>query len=437
MEETASHPLLAAPVETDDHESARAFSNSAGADDVFGIGSEITLCNSALSTAGGTPHQGRRYASTGYDHRYPQGRYELSASDVSSNEGVDSPHSVSMGESANRQPESRDREANNDDDFETLHTYDGSTNSSVANSLSGATMAECQTRDAPQATTAYAEQRNARQARVRIQAPNTMPTTVMFHRPLPLRAFESEAHLFPTSRAQGASSHSRTKSAGSLVRASRPTTLVIDRTPQTTASQLVDLPVRSSSLRANTTPLRPQSEATTRRTRLSDTESSIDIDGIAGMLDSTTAGTPRASSMAETIAGFPVPPMQNPVGALPMAVPRATAAAAAANQSMNPVALLYQAVRAVAGAAATITNNIDHTRDLGDRLPAVNWSTMTAFERSWRSNNEELLIAIYGRMDVVLIDEDIEYIDLMAMELRTSPAAAWILDYFHEDGEMF
>jgi hypothetical protein len=55
----------------------------------------------------------------------------------------------------------------------------------------------------------------------------------LFHRPLPLRSYESEAHLYPTAGLQGTSSHKR----GGSVEGSH-----------STSHLLTDLPTRSSSL---------------------------------------------------------------------------------------------------------------------------------------------------------------------------------------------
>jgi hypothetical protein len=72
-------------------------------------------------------------------------------------------------------------------------------------------------------------------SRPRRHVPNLNPNsnTTNFHRPLPLRSYESEAHLYPTAGLQGTSSHNR---AGS-VEGSHSMSLL-----------LTDLPTRSSSL---------------------------------------------------------------------------------------------------------------------------------------------------------------------------------------------
>jgi hypothetical protein len=141
--------------------------------------------------------------------------------------------------------------------------------------------------------------------------------------------------------------------------------------------------------------------------------------------DAPTGDARRGTSVATTLLDFPIPPMQNPVGALPMIVSRAT--------TPHPVASLVEACRAITFHANHIRNLLEQTRTRGEHLPLTNLDTVTAFERAWRELNEELLISIYGNCDVELEVDDVRYVDCIAKELRESPEAHWVLELFRED----
>jgi len=434
LEEMASHPLLTEPSSP-----ANPFSPHVGKDDVFGIVNKqgVSRSSEPNATRGSMGYSdletARRYASTGHQHQYPPGPYGLSPSEASSGEESDS-EAASKAEDA----DSRDNATFRDDESD-LHTYTGSARSSILDSASffgteGGPVHYAYADVAVPSEAAQAEiaaSRGARQARKKISGPAPATFVSSFHRPLPLRSYESEAHLFPTTGAQGGSSHNRAQSAGSLKRSGKPISLAIEAAPQSAPP----LPVRSSSIRANTIPLPPQSESTSGRSRLSSIRDDVEHEGrtTPTVVDPSTGPTPHGSSLAMTLTSFPVPPMHNPVGALPMVVAQATTT----NESIHPVAVLLQACTIVTEQAARIKGILEQTRDRGDQLPVANWDSMSKFERSWRSDREELLIAIYGRHDTWLSEEDVEYVDLMWMELRASPSATWVLDLFHHDDEMF
>ncbi|KAF2475986.1 uncharacterized protein BDR25DRAFT_379620 [Lindgomyces ingoldianus] len=52
---------------------------------------------------------------------------------------------------------------------------------------------------------------------------------------------------------------------------------------------------------------------------------------------------------------------------------------------------------------------LQQTRARGAQLGSVNRSSLSAFEVAWRNSNEALIVAIYGRSDVVLGNEDVEF----------------------------
>jgi hypothetical protein len=142
-------------------------------------------------------------------------------------------------------------------------------------------------------------------------------------------------------------------------------------------------------------------------------------------------GEPR-TSMATTLAEFPVPPMQNPVGALPMLVARA----AVAEERAAPVGALVDAYRTAIVAGDAVRAALDQTRARGQQLPAADWENMSAFERSWRISNEELLNAIYGRSDSWLSPADVAYVDTLAREMGDA-TPGWVLKLFLDDPEIF
>jgi hypothetical protein len=395
--EIASHPLIAASVER-----SQTFINQLGTDDVFGIVDNGGSRATSMLIAGGSaygPNGARRYASAGHEYDYAQGPYELSESDASSSNGE--------AESAHQE----NGDAIHDDD--TLHTYVGSDTSSILETASVDGAEETQVRysyasasPAPVPDVAAAQRpttRTSRPVRKRIAG----PALATYSRALPMRSYESQANLSSTSGAQGGSSHNRTQSAGSLVRSHRPMSLAI---AATASPQVQHLPIRSSSLRTNTIPLVPRSDAVTEPSRLSphvEETSGNDIEAAGGS--------------------------QGPhSGTSPMGLSGASSADA---QATHTLVALHQAISAITAGAAHVKDLLEQTRARGDESGGANWVAMTTFERSWRADREELLIAIYGRMDVSLTDEEVEYIDLICMELRSTPWSPWLMDFFHEEEE--
>jgi hypothetical protein len=60
---------------------------------------------------------------------------------------------------------------------------------------------------------------------------------------------------------------------------------------------------------------------------------------------------------------------------------------------------------------------------------------MSAFERSWRELNEELLVGIYGRADTWLSAADVAYVDCVAIEMAAT-GGHWVWELFREEEEM-
>jgi hypothetical protein len=134
----------------------------------------------------------------------------------------------------------------------------------------------------------------------------------------------------------------------------------------------------------------------------------------------------------DLLSSFPVPPMQNPVGTLPMLVTRATLS----SDSAAPVSALLESCRSSRGSGAAIKRILEQTRARGDALPVIEWKSISAFERSWRELNEELLVAIYGRQDTWLSAADVAYVDCIGKEFRARPGH-WVLQCFREEAEVF
>jgi hypothetical protein len=143
----------------------------------------------------------------------------------------------------------------------------------------------------------------------------------------------------------------------------------------------------------------------------------------------------------DLIASFPIPPMRNPVGNLPMLVSRATLSSTStaritlSDSSATPVNELLDATRS-APSRATIRAILAQTRARGEALPVIEWNSISPFERSWREQNEELLVAIYGRQDTWLGSADVTYVDCIEREIRAHPGH-WVVECLREEAEVF
>ncbi|KAF3037948.1 hypothetical protein E8E12_005354 [Didymella heteroderae] len=230
------------------------------------------------------------------------------------------------------------------------------------------------------------EHRAAADARRNTQPPSISAQGVNFHRPLPLRSYESEAIMFPTADAQTNSSIRRSKSVTSIIASRRP------------AIETMAVPCVTNSLQAR--------------------------DSFEEQVDQEAASFSQRSSSASTLAAFPIPPMDNPVGQLPMLVSRAVSSphSLRTTRSQHPVASasLEDTYRAIVQVAMDAV--LQRTRSQAKGLPPVDWNRLTSFERAWREMNALLLVTIYGRTDAVLTETDIDYIDRVAEVLRNESA---------------
>ncbi|KAF2623006.1 hypothetical protein BU25DRAFT_425260 [Macroventuria anomochaeta] len=248
------------------------------------------------------------------------------------------------------------------------------------------------------------------QARRKSQVPNPVSPAINFHRPLPLRSYESEATMFPTVGAQANSGRNRAKSVTSIIASKRPAMETMPLPPLPRSSQAYDSPGH----RGQENYKRDDSH-----TKISE------------QVDQYVASVSQRSSNASTLAAFPIPPMGNPVGELPMLVSRATSSPQALHTtpSQHPAAAAslegtYRAITKVNMIAV-----LQRTRARGEQLQVIEWDKLTSFERAWREMNEVLLVTIYGKKDILLDDTDVAYIDCVARELRNDSTDFVFMDW--------
>jgi hypothetical protein len=163
--------------------------------------------------------------------------------------------------------------------------------------------------------------------------------------------------------------------------------------------------------------------------------------------DSYSCDADSEGELDDLLASFPTPPMANPVGNLPMLVSRAALSSAStaissarysstarltlSDASAAPVHALFEASRSAFASRNTIREILAQTRARGELLPVIEWHSISPFERSWREQNEELLVAIYGRQDTWLSSADVAYVDCIEKEIRANPGL-WVLECLRE-----
>ncbi|KAJ4316707.1 hypothetical protein N0V94_005320 [Neodidymelliopsis sp. IMI 364377] len=222
---------------------------------------------------------------------------------------------------------------------------------------------------------------------------------INFHRPLPLRSYESEATMFPTAGAQAKSSCDRSQSV---------TSVVASRRPATETMPLPSLPQSNRAQKVRVEGNHPESCREDSHTKIFE---QVEHQGLLS----------QRSSSASTLAAFPIPPMNNPVGELPMLLSRVTSPPEGMDEATShSVATsishedIYRAITTV-----NMASLLQRTRARGDQLQVIDWAKLSSFERAWREMNEIFISTIYGRKDVVLTDEDVEYIDCVVRVLRS------------------
>lgn len=204
-----------------------------------------------------------------------------------------------------------------------------------------------------------AQRRAAARARNAARPPNLV-TVSGFHRPLPLRSYESEAFLFPTTRLQGGeNAHRRSTTATSPIRGRH--ALHIGGLDEMTRR------IGPSNFRVRE-PSRNTSAASFTSLPRNSTQSSMLLS--------------RTFIDAETLAS-------------------------------NPLGDVYRSVT-----EAYMRESLDRTRERGAQLPTVQLASLPPFEITWRDVNEQLLVAIYGRKNVALTVADVHFVDRIAREMR-------------------
>jgi hypothetical protein len=234
---------------------------------------------------------------------------------------------------------------------------------------------------------------------------------INFRRPLPLRSYESEAAMYPIASYQAASTRNRSQSVTSVVNSAR---------HATEAMQHPKLPAITD-------------------VQFNDNESSFDsrINSyikISEQLDRCMTPVSQRTSGVGTLSEFPIPPMDNPVGELPMLVSRAVASpqdpSLRHTASQSPPDDTYRAITRF-----NMSSTLGRSRARGETLQVVEWEQLPSFERAWRDKNQVLLVTIYGRKDIVLEKSDIDFVDCISNELHNdgNVPADWVRRIFAAD----
>lgn len=125
------------------------------------------------------------------------------------------------------------------------------------------------------------------------------------------------------------------------------------------------------------------------------------------------------------LSQFPIPPMSNPVGELPMLLSRATEVPR--NEEQTTSQYIVQDA-SIAKAEENITTTVKRTQARGKQLPIIEWECIPRFEQVWRNKNQRLLVTIFGRKDTKLEIDDYNYIEWIAQQLRNDKnvPADWV-----------
>lgn len=142
------------------------------------------------------------------------------------------------------------------------------------------------------------------------------------------------------------------------------------------------------------------------------------------------------------LAAFPIPPMKNPVGVLPMLISRAISPSPATKptpktrprptHTSTSVSEAYRAITKI-----QMTETLKKTRARGAKLPKVDWDSLSPADQEWRKENKMILISIYGSRDVMLTQHDMDYVNCISQEVRSDgdevSANEWVLRVFRDD----
>ena len=365
---------------------------------------------------------------------HPLGPYQLDASDVASESSYGTLSSfVRRSNDEAITGLSCDGDIMGDNSFDALESYIGTEDEddcSLLESVSNASEQEVRTQykfamqaPSPPCVTAApvttpSQRRTAAEACRKSQIHNPSSSAVNFHSSLPFRSYRSKATTCQTAGPQENSDRDRAKSLTSIIASGR-----LDMETM----RLSSIP---GSGRIYSSPNHNGKEGYMRDNSHKK---------ILEQVDQHRVSISQRSSSASTLAAFPIPPMDNPVGELPMLVSRATSSPQALHIApfQHPIATasLEDTYRAIT--KVNLGALLQRTRTKGERLQTVEWDKLTSFECAWREMNEALLVTIYGRADVVLDESDITYIDCVARELRNgsdrSTTSDWIRRIFETD----
>jgi hypothetical protein len=254
---------------------------------------------------------------------------------------------------------------------------------------------------------------------------------VNYHRPLPLRSYTSEAQI--NYRAQR---HFNNNS----------------NTHVTAMSPCSSHGRSSRHQELHHTPAYPPTPPTGRvahdRTRIAVTRTYDDVQSERIHAHNRFENSPHHSSYQTVdeqmldFTAFPIPPMRNPVGELPMSLHRVAPPSpdAVIGQAVSPESTSAAPSVAETYRAVTKVHMIDllrRTRSRGSQLPSIVWSSLSIAEREWREHNGTILMSIYGRLDMVLSDHDTDYVNCIAQEIRSDgnsfSSNEWVLRMFREN----
>lgn len=398
----------------------------------LGVGNSFTArLNNSGDKRRGVPG---KYMQDEFRDGQPLGQYQLDASDIASS--YETLSSIApKGQNRANKGANYDGGVIGDDTFDNLESYMGTEDEDEGSLLESAST---NSDEEPQTVYEFAAQSRISRTTTVVAGPVPTPAErhaavvsrrkyqkrisntpkLNFHRPLPLRAYESEATMFPTAGAQANLGRNRSKSVTSIINSARAATESMQHPPLPSSSQL------GSSIQhtGHASPRRGSSH----------TKISEQVNQYRGSHS-------QRSSNGSTLASFPIPPMENPVGQLPMIVSRA----ATSSQALLPASSQHPAgspsledtYRAIT--QVNMTAVLQRTRARGEQLRIVDWGNMSSFEQAWRNVNGVLLVTIFGRQDVLLDESDVCYIDCVARELRNAPndadPMAWVRRMFEDD----
>ncbi|CAO2657852.1 Nn.00g071120.m01.CDS01 [Neocucurbitaria sp. VM-36] len=430
FQNTASHPLLVASVKASSQTNSEV-----GNDDIFSIKGGDAVCQS--------DHFDDTQAVVGRGYGVVSRAYELEAYENSSIASYGAPEIQSSNETANVVdtffgPDNHVLRSGNLDVVTRNSSLDEET--SFLETVSTVGNAESKKRDsyilpAPRPGFVNTEPVSIGatiQARRKLKISNLSTTTTNLYGSLPFRNRENEENLNPSPRAQHATDNDGARSTHKYtIPRNRVLSPIGDVLP---LHQAIPLPPGSVLDTAHTDPL--ASPHTTRVKSGGDSQRNSrrvsthmkylkEAKTSNGLTELRIHDTSQHMTQISTLANFPIPPMENPVGELLITVSRATTRpdSSATSTSVSKADLTIS--------KAHIAELLQRTRGQGARLPVLDWDSISTFEQAWREVNEQLLVSVYGRKDISLTNRDVQYVDCISRELRGGTYSNdWVRDLF-------